>query len=199
MTHGDSVTKKRTFIGSLLAASAFLVASAALNSAPAQARPCKNADVAPTAAEQVVPAQRAVRCLVNNERRKRGLRGLRVNRRLAASSLWQARDMVDYAYFDHQRDDGPQFADRILRFGYARGAHGHSLGENLAWSTSEGATPREMVRMWMRSPGHRANILRRVFREQAVAVLTADGDQIGGDFADAGPLTIYVNQFGTRH
>ena len=33
-------------------------------------------------------------------------------------------------------------------------------------------TPRTMVRLWMNSPGHKANILRRAYREIGVGVVT---------------------------
>lgn len=159
---------------------------------------CAYAGVSPVSAEDLVRAERATRCLVNRERRRRGLRALHYNRDLGESSAWQAGDMAAYGYFGHQRDGGPSFAGRITRFGY--GADGSfTIGENIAWASDGGATPRDVVRMWMRSPGHRKNILRRSFKEQALAALHVDGNQVGGDFAGAGPLVIYVNQFGARY
>lgn len=176
-----------------------LTAVALAAPAGADASGCANADLSPQTAEQIAQAETATRCLVNRERRKRGMRGLRYNRNLQKSSAWQANDMVEHAYFDHQRSGGPSFAGRITRFGYSRKANGYTLGENLAYASNPGATPREMVAMWMDSPGHRANILRRAFREQAVAAVLVDGDAIGGDYDGAGPVAIYVNQFGTRY
>jgi uncharacterized protein YkwD len=43
------------------------------------------------------------------------------------------------------------------RFGYLRGCA--SAGENIAWGTGELGTVRSIFRAWMRSPGHRENIL----------------------------------------
>lgn len=123
---------------------------------------------------------------------------MRFNENLFQSSAWQAQDMVGYAYFDHQREGGPGFAGRITRFGYAKNARGYTLGENIAWGSYGVASPREIVAMWMQSPGHRANILSRKFREQALAAVLVNGDEIGGDYAGGGPLVIYVNQFGRR-
>lgn len=176
-----------------------MTVAAMLTAAPAKAGGCPYADVTPVSAQQIQQAESATRCLVNQMRRSHGVRSLRFNGKLLKSSQWQAGDMTAYAYFDHQRNGGPGFAGRITRFGYARHAAGYMLGENLAWSTINGASPREMVNLWMHSPGHRANILRRNFREQAVAAVEVNGNQIGGAYAGAGPLVIYVNQFGTRY
>lgn len=159
---------------------------------------CANADLQPTDVTQTAAAEIATRCLVNRERRRRHRRPMRYNDNLFQSSTWQAQDMVAYAYFDHQREGGPGFAGRITRFGYSKNARGYTLGENLAWGGGGGASPREIVAMWMQSPGHRANMLSRTFREQAVAAVLVNGDEIGGDYAGAGPLVIYVNQFGRR-
>jgi uncharacterized protein YkwD len=43
----------------------------------------------------------------------------------------------------------------------ASGAVGPRFGENLAWRIRRDAMPRAIVRGWLRSPGHRANLLRR--------------------------------------
>lgn len=177
----------------------FLAAAALTAPASASAASCEYADLSPQTAEQIALAETATRCLVNVERRKRHMRALRYNGKLHKSSAWQANDMIEYAYFDHDRSGGPSFAGRITRFGYSRKARGYTLGENLAYASNPGATPSEMVAMWMDSPGHRANILRRAFREQAVAAVLVDGDSIGGDYSGAGPVAIYVNQFGTRY
>lgn len=182
-------------LGVILAAAAPAVGT----SGAAASVGCANADVTPISTDQVVHAEHSTRCLVNAERHKRGLHSLRFNADLQQSSDWQAGDMFRHAYFDHQRPGGPSFTQRILRFGYARGANGYSLGENLAWSTSDGASPREIVALWMHSRGHRSNILRRKFRDQAVTAVLANGNDVGGDYADAGPIIIYVNQFGAHY
>ena len=48
------------------------------------------------------------------------------------------------------------FGERIAGFG----ARGPAFGENLAWGTGSYARARNIVDSWMRSPGHRANLLR---------------------------------------
>ena len=45
------------------------------------------------------------------------------------------------------------------------------MGENLAWATGVESTPAGIMRDWMASPGHRANILRRSYRDVGVGVV----------------------------
>ena len=53
--------------------------------------------------------------------------------------------------------------------------------ENLAWATANVASARRIVRMWLRSPGHRRNLLWRGARGAGVGV--ALGSYLG--YADA--------------
>lgn len=162
-------------------------------------KPCKDASLVPTSASQSLRLQRATRCLINRERTKRGLKALKANTPLQKSSDWQAQDMLANVYFDHSRPGGPEFSERILRFGYADGADGYFIGENIAWASASIASPKKMVSLWMHSPPHRRNILTKGFRDQAVSALWSDGG-VGGDYADSGgPFLIYVNQFGARY
>jgi uncharacterized protein YkwD len=177
------------------------LAATLLLAAPAGAakpKPCKDAGLVPVGADQMSRAQIATRCLVNRERTKRGLKSLKANDELLKSSQFQAQDMLTNQYFDHTRPGGPDFAERILRFGYAADARGYMIGENIAWASSPIATPRYIVSLWMHSPPHRKNILTKGFRDQAVAALWSDGN-VGGAYAGSGgPFVIFVNQFGAR-
>jgi uncharacterized protein YkwD len=130
----------------------------------------------------------ATLCLINAERRARGLAPLRQDRRLAAAGRRHARDMVRARYFAHDSRSGSEFHERIVRTGYARGRRA-TLGENLAWGTGAYAAPRRIVEGWMNSPGHRANILRRDFREIGIAVV-AGTPRVGRDGAT------YATEFG---
>jgi uncharacterized protein YkwD len=134
----------------------------------------------------------AVLCLQNRERAARGLRPLKENARLRRAALGHSADMVSGGYFAHESRSGADMADRILRTGYGRGG-GWSLGENIAWGTGSLATAAEIHRAWMESPGHKANILRRQFREIGIGIaLGAPGGSGGGDGAT------YTADFGVR-
>jgi uncharacterized protein YkwD len=62
--------------------------------------------------------------------------------------------------------------DRIMAARYASRNVGWALGENLAWGTGRLATPRLIMRAWMDSPGHRANVVKRAYREIGIGVVT---------------------------
>lgn len=83
--------------------------------------------------------------------------------------------------------------DRILGAGYAKKNDGWTLGENLAWGSYQLATPRSIVRSWMHSPGHRANILSADFHEIGVGVV------VGAPEAGFESAATYVTSFGTRY
>lgn len=110
--------------------------------------------------------RRAVAQLVNEERRERGLPALRYTSSLRVSARAWAVVSVRNSRFDHGN-----WTSRVLRFPFilAGRPRGRVVGENLAWATGAFSTPREIgsgthyreiVRDWMSSPGHRANILR---------------------------------------
>src|SRR3712207_9413731 len=91
--------------------------------------------------------------------------------------------MVGARYFSHDSRSGDEFDDRIVRTGYTRGSRA-ILGENLAWGSGGLATPRAIVRGWMRSPGHRRNILHGQFREIGIGVVKGKpGHRDGATYA----------------
>jgi uncharacterized protein YkwD len=131
---------------------------------------------------------------INQVRRSRGLRALRINRRLAAAADFHSRDMGRRGYFEHDSANGTVFWRRIERFYPSRGFRSWTVGENLLWaSDSYGAA--FAVREWMHSPPHRQNILSRGWREigiGAVYFAQAPGEYHGR------PVTILTADFGSR-
>lgn len=155
----------------------------------ASAATCAGADTIP-AAGNVAQVRAATLCLLNAERAQHGRQPLRANAGLALAGTRHARDMVRRRYFAHQSRAGRTFDDRIRTTGYLRGARGATVGENLGWGSGSLATPRAMLRTWMNSSGHRANILRPAFREVGIAVVTRTPRGSGG--------ATYVTEFGRR-
>ena len=172
-----------------LAALAVLVPAAVPATASAG---CKNADAHPAQVSNRV-VKRATFCLLNNQRTSRGRRALERNRRLAQAARSHALDMVQRDYFSHTTPSGTSFVERILKQDYVDPGEGWTLGENLAWGSYQLATPRSIVRSWMRSPGHRANILNTRFREIGIGVV-AGAPQDGTQNA-----ATYATSFGTRY
>jgi uncharacterized protein YkwD len=150
-----------------------LVAVAAVASPASAATACATAD-GPTAQASTVALANAALCLVNQERTSRGLRPLKSNRHLSQAASRHVRDMVARGYFSHDSMNGASFVDRIRKAGYVRARALPSLGEDLAWGSGTLGTPREIVESWMESPGHRANILNRRFRQAGMGVAFGD-------------------------
>ncbi|HLM26577.1 MAG TPA: CAP domain-containing protein [Thermoleophilaceae bacterium] len=146
---------------------------------------CANASASPSSVSRKT-AVRATACLLNRERGARGLRKLRLNGRLSRAAVRHARDMVRRHYFSHVSPSGGTLGRRIRRTGYLRRARSWWVGENIAWGSGVLATPGAIVRAWMNSPGHRANVLDRHFREMGLGVVRASPHGTG------------VNTFGYR-
>ena len=83
---------------------------------------------------------------------------------------------------------GASFGTRIKRTGWTRARRSWTIGENIGWGGGSLATPRSMVRGWMNSAGHRANILSRGFRMIGIGI--ANGAPNGGSGAT------YATDFG---
>jgi uncharacterized protein YkwD len=73
------------------------------------------------------------------------------------------------------------------------GARAWGIGETLEWATGKAATPKAVVRGWMKSPEHRSVILSRQFRQVGVGIV--DGSPIAG--IDQGAET-FTAVFGFR-
>ena len=174
---------------SLLATLAAAVPAHAVTARAAVAE-CPNATVVP-AAGNLGQAERTALCLINLEREQRGLRGLRANDRLERAAVRHSRDMVARDFFSHDAPGGGTMASRIKGSGYLKSARSYSIGENIAWGTGSLASPLKIHQAWMRSPGHRANILSRAFDEIGVGVVTGAPGQ-GGQGAS------YTTDFGAR-
>ena len=130
---------------------------------------CQNASLQPTASN-LAQLERPIRCLLNAERRARGLGPLRPSQRLRIAAVGHSRDMVVKRYFAHRSQSGSSPAARIRAAGWTPRQGRWIVGENIAWGTGSLATPAKIVQAWMASPGHKANILRSSFRQVGVGV-----------------------------
>jgi uncharacterized protein YkwD len=175
----------------ILAIAATAAAALALVPGSASASRCKGAYLNPASAS-AGSIEQATRCLVNAARRRRGRRPLRRNRRLSLAATRHARDMALNNYFSHDSRDGSSFLDRIRRVHYLPHYGAWSAGENLAWGSGDYATPKSIVRSWMHSPGHRANILDSSYREIGIGVVF--GAPVGG----VSNAATYASEFGAR-
>ncbi|MFS0905847.1 CAP domain-containing protein [Priestia aryabhattai] len=99
--------------------------------------------------------------LVNQERAKAGLKPLTANWELARVTRYKSEDMRDKKYFDHQSPTYGSPFDMMSKFGITY----KTAGENIAGGQT---TPEAVMQAWMKSPGHKANILNPGFTQIGV-------------------------------
>jgi uncharacterized protein YkwD len=137
------------------------VFAAAVAIAPPAAAPAASRLVAAARLEDQVAKR------VNLVRRWHGLGPLRESRGLTVAARRHSREMGRRGYFEHDSLSGTAFWRRIERSYGSRGFGRWEVGENIAWNTVR-ATAANVVRQWMQSPAHRANILSGAWRELGV-------------------------------
>ena len=88
--------------------------------------------------------------LVNEERAKAGLPALTVDRGAASAAQVKAKEIE--RSFSHTRPDGSSFNSALTE----AGVNFSGAGENIAYGQN---SPEKVMKGWMNSSGHRANIL----------------------------------------
>jgi len=101
------------------------------------------------------------------------------NSQLYASALEHSMDMASSDTFAHNGSGTASdptgagspstFDERIIKNGYT---HYYALGENIA---GRQRTVEEVMRAWMASPGHCANIMKSTYTEVGVAIVINEG------------------------
>lgn len=134
------------------------------------------------------PAE-SVLSAINAARAKAGCGPLRLNGKLVAAAKAHARAMAEQNFFGHAGKDGSRFSSRIKGQGYSY----RTAAENIAAGQKSAA---QVVSSWLKSAGHRRNILNCRMTETGVAVVyQADDRPIRGNPA---PLRYYwVQVFAT--
>ncbi len=103
----------------------------------------------------------------NAERIKAGVPPLQINSKLVASATIKTNDMITRQYFEHDSPSGKGVSDLGREVGYQYVV----MGENLALGNF--ASSQDVVKAWMESPGHRANMLNPNYQEIGVSVANA--------------------------
>jgi uncharacterized protein YkwD len=108
---------------------------------------------------------------MNQARAQRGVAPLSIDLRLEAAARAKSRSMLRTGTFDHAN-----FQRRLSSF-RARGPY---FGENLAWGVGSKGSAAGVVQMWLASPSHRANLLRRNFQRVGLGVVVGTFRGYGG-------------------
>ncbi|MDX6602120.1 MAG: hypothetical protein QOF13_1322 [Solirubrobacterales bacterium] len=151
--------------------------------APAAACPNQaNASASPAAQEQ------SMRCMTDFARARAGLDTLDDSQQLDLSAEEKAADVLSCDSFSHTACDR-DFTYWMRQSGYLSESCWH-VGENLAWGTGAYGTVRSIFQAWMRSPGHRHNIL-------------GDYEDLGlnlqtGALGGLGGVDVWTAHFGSR-
>jgi uncharacterized protein YkwD len=130
-------------------------------------------------------------CLVNYARTRRGLKPLRSSAALLAAGRLRLAASIRCNTLSHDACGEP-FEAVFRQSGYLTGAVHYVLGENLGWGQGQLGSPRALMEAWLRSPPHRANLLRPVYRELGVAVLTSNS------FLGYQGVQLWATEFGSR-
>src|SRR5262249_46692075 len=131
---------------------------------PGEKKDAKKPEIKLTTDEQ------AVIDLTNAERKKAekdgeplNLKPLQMNPQLMEAARKHAANMAEQDKRGHKPDD-KEPPDRTKAAGY----ESEFVGENIAWGQK---TPKDVLKAWMESEGHRENILRPEYEEIGVAVV----------------------------
>jgi uncharacterized protein YkwD len=170
----------------------FICSLLLLLAAPAAAWACDNEGKGPGEIS-IDEAREALVCLVNERRKKQGVRRLRTDERLQSAAQAHSVSMDADNYFAHNSPGGSSPLTRIRNSGYLAGADSWGIAENINWGIGGQATPRSAVKRWMGSSGHRRVMLSRSYRHVGVGVTV--GSPLGG--GDQG--MIYTADFGYRN
>ncbi|MEU3912918.1 sigma-70 family RNA polymerase sigma factor [Streptomyces sp. NPDC029721] len=128
---------------------------------PSRSNPPKPAPPAPAPAPAGVVGQ--VIALVNSERAAAGCGPLKEDAQLDRAAQGHSDDMARRGFFDHTNPDGADPGDRTTAAGYRWSTY----GENIAKGQQ---TAQDVMDSWMKSPGHRANILNCSFKDIGVGM-----------------------------
>jgi uncharacterized protein YkwD len=171
----------------LLGAALLLLAGPGV--APASAT-CKNART-PAYEIPAKKARKATLCLINKQRAKRGMRKLRQHKAQLKAAKRHTKQMLKKSCFSHLCPGEGDLVDRVSRTSYLPCNCSWGIGENLAYGYGKQSSPKRIVKSWMKSSGHKQNILNRRFEDIGIGIKT--GSPGGGRAA-----ATYTTTFGFR-
>ena len=137
---------------------------------------------APAEAGSLTSSEASILGVVNSVRAAHGLAALRSDGPLTKAARSHTANLIRTDVFTHG-----SFAARLASYG----ARGPRFAENLAWGTGSRASARSIVRAWLASPGHRANLLRPGFRRIGIGARV-------GTFQGHGGATVVTADFAGR-
>ena len=188
------MTARRAGLAWLAGAIAIVMAAGTSASAAPKRKPSTSKSKPAPAVDRIAAIESIVLDLTNVQRRRAGLPPFAPDRGLAAAARRHSADMARRNYFDHATRGGG-FDTRIR----AAGVNAMALAENIAMQpvvrsftygaagvisedrADDASLATDAVANWMKSPGHRRNILNGGLT--AIGVGVAMGDRGGVPYA----------------
>jgi len=111
--------------------------------------------------------------LQNQTRARYSLPGFCVHPSLHNAARAHSAEMIAKDYFSHNSYNGESFSNRLKRYGYAPLPNRYwTVDGDIAYNSVSGSASADKVQSQrMNSPGHRANILNKNFRQIGVGAV----------------------------
>lgn len=113
--------------------------------------------------------------LINEERRKRRLNDLVWDSRLGSLARAYSSKMANENFFSHRDLKGKSLVDRANDFNITNWS---GLGENLYFCRGYDDPTDRAVEGWLKSPGHRANLLKSSWTSTGIGIAKASDGRI---------------------
>jgi len=117
-----------------------------------------------------------IRFLTNQQRLRRKLTPLELSTALADVARAHSRDMLLRGFFNHRNPEGATPRDRVVKHGLKFAIVAENIFETRDGTTDPADLARRMVDGWMKSEGHRRNILERRLTHVGVGIALSDHD-----------------------
>lgn len=127
----------------------------------------------PKSAETTFEMEKKVFALINEIRRTKGLRELVWSDEVARIARLHSTNMAEKSFFSHRGLDGKMIDDRADSVGLSKW---RAIGENIAYNRGYAKPTEFAVECWMKSPGHRDNLLDANWKETGIGIaMASDG------------------------
>ena len=131
---------------------------------------------------QLTSVEKKMLDLHNQTRTNRGLSRLCIHPALQRAARAHSADMIQKDYFSHGN-----VGARLHNYGY----RWRTYGENIAYGSGTSGAPNNIFNAWMKSSGHRTNILGRQYREIGIGAVV-------GTYKGTRNVTMWTADFGSR-
>lgn len=137
-------------------------------------RPEAGASRAPFAEDKGSEIEWHIRFITNQQRLWQRLPPLEASTALADVARAHSRDMLERRFFDHRNPEGLTPKDRVVKQGLAFALVAENIYSTLDGTMDPAGIATLMVNGWMKTEGHRRNILEPRLTQLGVGVALSD-------------------------